>query len=92
MRFDAFADFRMTGQSAIVTGGAQNIGAAIARTFAGAKVMIADLDGDKADATPAEIHRNSQGQRDRGGVTEYRPSPLPHHRTCGFPHPPPVPA
>ncbi|MFM7394076.1 MAG: hypothetical protein ACKO22_06870 [Cyanobium sp.] len=42
--FDAFADFRMTGHKALVTGGAQNIGAAIARTFsgAGAEVMIAD--------------------------------------------------
>ncbi len=25
--------------------------------------------------------------RDRVGVTGFRPSPLPHHRTCGFPHP-----
>jgi len=23
---------------------------------------------------------------DRVGVTGLRPSPLPHHRTCGFPH------
>lgn len=43
MRFDPFADFRMLGHVAIVTGGAQNIGEAIARTFsgAGAKVVIA---------------------------------------------------
>jgi 7-alpha-hydroxysteroid dehydrogenase len=48
MSFDAFAEFRMTGHAAIVTGGAQNIGAAITRTLcaAGARVMIADLDGD----------------------------------------------
>ena len=47
--------FRMTGHVVIVTGGAQNIGAGIARTFsgAGAKVMIADLNGDKAEATAA---------------------------------------
>ena len=25
--------------------------------------------------------------RERVGVTGLRPSPLPHHRTCGFPHP-----
>lgn len=52
-RFDAFSDFRMDGHVAIVTGGAQNIGEAIAKTFAGAgaKVMIADLNGDKAVAT-----------------------------------------
>lgn len=57
MSIDAFADFRMNGHSAIVTGGAQNIGEAIARTFsaAGAKVMIADLDGDKAASTAAAI-------------------------------------
>jgi NAD(P)-dependent dehydrogenase (short-subunit alcohol dehydrogenase family) len=52
-KFDAFGDFRMDGHVAIVTGGAQNIGEAIAKTFAGAgaKVMIADLNGDKAAAT-----------------------------------------
>lgn len=52
-RFDPFGDFRMDGQVAIVTGGAQNIGEAIAKTFAaaGAKVMIADLNGEKAIAT-----------------------------------------
>lgn len=40
----------MAGHVAIVTGGAQNIGEAIARTFAGAgaRVVIADLDGEKA--------------------------------------------
>jgi len=59
--FDPFADFRMDGQVAIVTGGAQNIGEAIARTFsgAGAKVMIADLDGDKAKATAAAIAKDT---------------------------------
>lgn len=59
--FDPFADFRMDGQVAIVTGGAQNIGEAIARTFsgAGAKVMIADLDGDKAKAAAAAIARDT---------------------------------
>ena len=57
MSFDAFAEFRMAGHSAIVTGGAQNIGAAIARSLAGAgaKVMIADLDGGKAATTAASI-------------------------------------
>lgn len=55
--FDAFAEFRMNGHNAIITGGAQNIGAAIARTLAGAgaKVMIADLNGDKARETAAQI-------------------------------------
>lgn len=57
MSFDAFAEFRMNGHSAIITGGAQNIGAGIARILsgAGAKVMIADLNGEKAAATAAAI-------------------------------------
>ena len=56
MSIDAFADFRMDKHVAIITGGAQNIGAGVARTFsgAGAKVMIADLNGEKAKATAAE--------------------------------------
>jgi NAD(P)-dependent dehydrogenase (short-subunit alcohol dehydrogenase family) len=56
-KFDAFEQFRMTDHVAIVTGGAQNIGEGIARTFsgAGAKVMIADLNGDKAAATAKTI-------------------------------------
>jgi len=61
MSFDAFGDFRMDGHMAIVTGGAQNIGEAIARTFsgAGAKVMIADLNGEKAQATAAAIQADT---------------------------------
>lgn len=61
MTFDAFAEFRMNGHVAIVTGGAQNIGEAIARTFsgAGAKVMIADLNGEKAQATAAAIQADT---------------------------------
>jgi 7-alpha-hydroxysteroid dehydrogenase len=61
MSFDAFAEFRMDGHNVIITGGAQNIGAAIARTLsgAGAKVMIADLNGEKAAATAAEIARET---------------------------------
>jgi short chain dehydrogenase len=53
MPFDPFAQFRMTDHVALITGGAQNIGEAIARTFAasGAKVMIANLNGEKAEAT-----------------------------------------
>jgi NAD(P)-dependent dehydrogenase (short-subunit alcohol dehydrogenase family) len=55
--FDPFSEFRMSNHVAIVTGGAQNIGEAIAKTFsgAGAKVMIADLNGDKAKETAAAI-------------------------------------
>lgn len=61
MTYDAFSEFRMAGHIAIITGGAQNIGAGIARILsgAGAKVMIADLDGDKAKATASEIARQT---------------------------------
>ncbi len=61
MSFDAFAEFRMDGHSVIITGGAQNIGAGIARTLsgAGARVMIADLNGDKAADTAAEIAKET---------------------------------
>jgi 7-alpha-hydroxysteroid dehydrogenase len=55
--YDAFAEFRMDGHNAIITGGGQNIGAEIAKTLcgAGAKVMIADLNGEMAANTAAEI-------------------------------------
>jgi 7-alpha-hydroxysteroid dehydrogenase len=57
MSFDAFAEFRMDGHTVLITGGAQNIGAGIAKTLAGAgaSVMIADLNGEKAAETAAEI-------------------------------------
>ena len=64
MTFDAFADFRMNSHVAIVTGGAQNIGEATARIFsgAGAKVVIADIDGEKAAQTAAAIAADTGGQ------------------------------
>jgi len=47
----------ITGASAIVTGGASGIGAAVARALAakGAKVVVADLQGDKGKALADEI-------------------------------------
>lgn len=65
--YDAFAEFRMDGHNVVITGGAQNIGAAIARTLsgAGARVMIADLDGEKAGGT-AEGIRKETGNDCRG--------------------------
>lgn len=64
MTFDPFADFRMNGHVALVTGGAQSIGEAIARTFsgAGARVVIADLNGDKAAKTAAAIATDTGGE------------------------------
>lgn len=64
MTFDPFADFRMDGHVAIVTGGAQNIGEAIARTFAGAgaKVVIADLNGEKAAETATHLSEQTGGE------------------------------
>jgi 7-alpha-hydroxysteroid dehydrogenase len=64
MPFDPFADFSMKGHVALITGGAQNIGEAIARTFAGAgaKVLIADLNGDKAIETAKRIEQETGSQ------------------------------
>lgn len=61
MSFDAFAEFRMDNHNVIITGGAQNIGAGIAKTLsgAGAKVMIGDLNGEKAAETAAEIAKET---------------------------------
>lgn len=55
--YDAFSEFRMDGHAVIITGGAQNIGASVAKILcgAGAKVMIADLNGDMAAQTASEI-------------------------------------
>jgi 3-oxoacyl-[acyl-carrier protein] reductase len=48
---------RLEGRVAVVTGSARGIGAAIARRFAqeGAKVVVADIDGDGASATARDI-------------------------------------
>lgn len=64
MPSDPFADFSMQGHVALITGGAQNIGEAIARTFAGAgaKVMIADLNGDKAIETAKRMEKETGSQ------------------------------
>jgi 7-alpha-hydroxysteroid dehydrogenase len=61
MALDALKDFRMDGHNVIITGGAQNIGAGIAKTLsgAGAKVMIADLNGEMAAATAADIAKET---------------------------------
>lgn len=47
----------LAGRTAVVTGGASGLGAAIARRFAaeGAHVVVADIDGDAAVAVAAEI-------------------------------------
>ena len=62
MAIDAFKDFRLDGHKVIITGGAQNIGAGIAKTFsaAGADVLIADLKGDLARATAEAIEKETQ--------------------------------
>ena len=47
----------ITGASAIVTGGASGIGAAVVRQLAakGAKVVVADLNADKGEALAKEV-------------------------------------
>lgn len=49
---------RMNGKMALVTGGAQGLGAAIATMFAreGAQVVVTDINGPGADATAAAIN------------------------------------
>jgi D-sorbitol dehydrogenase (acceptor) len=68
---------RLDGKVAIVTGGAQGIGRASALRFAGegAKVVVADLQAEGADAVAQEITRNggeafgiAVDVRDRGAV------------------------
>lgn len=53
----------LTGRTAVITGGAQGIGLAIARTFAqhGAKVVIGDLDETRAKAAAALIPSGAIG-------------------------------
>ncbi|MBT3352507.1 MAG: SDR family oxidoreductase, partial [Nitrospinaceae bacterium] len=53
----------LAGKVALITGGAQGIGAATARLFArnGAQVAVADLDGDRLAALAAEI-KDAGGQ------------------------------
>lgn len=62
MKTDALADFRLDGHKVIITGGAQNIGAGIARLFSavGADVLIADLKGDLARETADAIERETE--------------------------------
>lgn len=54
---------RLEGMTAVVTGGARGIGAAIARCFAeeGASVAILDLDVETARATASDLGRGSIG-------------------------------
>jgi 3-oxoacyl-[acyl-carrier protein] reductase len=56
---------RLSGKVAIVTGAASGFGAGIARRFAdeGAKVVIADLNGDGAKALAAELGAAATGVR-----------------------------
>jgi 3-oxoacyl-[acyl-carrier protein] reductase len=53
---------RLSGKAAIVTGGASGFGAGIVRKFAaeGARVMIADINGDAASALAKELGATAQ--------------------------------
>jgi NAD(P)-dependent dehydrogenase (short-subunit alcohol dehydrogenase family) len=55
--------FDLSGKVAVVTGGAQGLGAAIARALVerGAAMTILDVDGERAEATAAEIARDCGG-------------------------------
>ena len=56
---------KLDGKVAIVTGGAQGLGAAVAARFAleGARVMVADLDGEGADSHAEALHGRGLGRR-----------------------------
>ncbi|MEH3141860.1 MAG: D-threitol dehydrogenase [Mycobacterium kyogaense] len=56
-------NFPLTGKTAMVTGGASGIGAAIAAAFAtkGARVAVVDLDGDAAQQRADELSSESRG-------------------------------
>ncbi len=56
-------DFPLTGKTAMVTGGASGIGAAIAAAFAakGARVAVVDLNGDAAQQRASELGSESEG-------------------------------
>ena len=56
---------RFEGRTAMVTGAARGIGAAIAKRLAseGAKVVIADIDGDTASDTARKIGERAKAQR-----------------------------
>ncbi|MCG7594409.1 GolD/DthD family dehydrogenase [Mycobacterium sp. PSTR-4-N] len=56
-------NFPLTGKTAMVTGGASGIGAAIAAAFAakGARVAVVDLDGDAARARATDLGGDSRG-------------------------------
>jgi NAD(P)-dependent dehydrogenase (short-subunit alcohol dehydrogenase family) len=54
---DAFARFRLDGRAAVVTGAASGIGFAAARALglAGARIAVADIDGDAAEKAVAAL-------------------------------------
>src|SRR3954464_4561905 len=56
---------KIDGASALVAGGASGLGAATARALVerGASVVIADLDGDKAEALASELGGSATGVR-----------------------------
>lgn len=68
----AHANGLLTGRVAVVTGGAGGIGAATSRLFAehGARVVIADIDGERAHHTAEEI--TSRGLAAQAVVTDVR--------------------
>jgi NAD(P)-dependent dehydrogenase (short-subunit alcohol dehydrogenase family) len=53
----AMTDRRLSGKVALVTGGARGIGRAIAARLVaeGAEVLVADIDGEVAEATALEL-------------------------------------
>ncbi len=59
---------KLSGRSALVSGGASGIGKAIARLFLdeGAAVVISDINASLLDTTVKELADHGSGQRGRG--------------------------
>ena len=77
----------LTGRTAVITGGAQGIGLAIARTFAehGARIVIGDLDEAKAKEAAASLSADAIGVRcNVTSADGHGPAPrLPRRRRSG---------
>ena len=69
--------FDLTGRSAVVTGAAGGIGRSVAKAFAqeGAKLLLADIQDEKAHDVAVELNREGGGQCIACAVDVVQPPP-----------------